>query len=320
MKVSFIIPHKGRLEMLKETIVSILNLNYDQSQIEIIVVSQNDALSENELVASNIDNQIQVLLADDKGTISKSRNIGAAKANGEYLTFLDADINLSANWLNTMFEEIQKDNKRKIIASTQIISNQASTVEIIRTLMNSATADSYVDSLSGANLFMNAKDFWLAEGFPEELTTCEDIFFTSKVAKVGLLFCTSKANHVHLGEDKSWSQLFQKEIWRGQSNLKSLSGRTVPLREYPSLLVPLWIFFFTLAASISLLLGDFISTFSCIIFISLPVFLYSQRLSRMAKRKVKFGIIVKFYLVYFAARTIGTIIGLTKSFNVRNAA
>jgi len=319
MNVSFIIPHKGRLEMLKETIVSILNLNYDQTQIEIIVVSQNDFLSVNELVKSN-NNQITILLADEKGTISKSRNMGAAKATGEYLTFLDADINLSTNWLNVMFEEIQKDDKRKIIASTQINSNQASSVEIIRTLMNSSTADSYVDSLSGANLFMNAKDFWFAEGFPEELTTCEDIFFTSKVAKVGLLFCTSKANHVYLGEDKNWSQLFNKEIWRGQSNLKSLSGRTIPLREYPSLLVPLWIFFFTIAASLSLLLGNLGSTLSCILIIALPVFLYSQRLKRMAKRKVKFGIIVKFYLVYFAARAIGTVVGLTKSFNVRNAA
>jgi glycosyltransferase involved in cell wall biosynthesis len=320
MKVSFIIPHKGRLEMLKETIVSILNLNYDQAQIEVIVVSHNDILSSSELVESNIDNMITVVLADEKGTIAKSRNIGAAEASGEYFAFLDADIELSINWLNVMFEEIQKDNNRKIIASTQINSNQATTVERIRTLMNSATADSYVDSLAGANLFMNASDFWLAEGFPEELATCEDIFFTSKVAKIGLLFCTSKTSHVHLGEDKDWSHMFHKEIWRGQSNLKSLSGRTVPLREYPSLLVPLWIFFFTIAASITLLLGDFVSTFSCILFISLPIFLYSQRLRRMAKRKVKFGIIVQFYLVYFAARTIGTIIGLTKSFNVRNAA
>jgi glycosyltransferase involved in cell wall biosynthesis len=306
--------------MLKETIASILNLNYDQSQIEIIVVSQNDVLSANELVASNIDNQIKVLLADEKGTISKSRNIGAAKATGEYLTFLDADINLSANWLNVMFEEIKKDDKRKIIASTQINSKQASTVEIIRTLMNSATADSYVDSLSGANLFMNAKDFWVAEGFPEELTTCEDIFFTSKVAENGILFCTGRTNHVHLGEDKSWTQMFHKEIWRGQSNIKSLFGRSIPFREYPSLLVPIWIFFFTLAASILLVLGEFGSTLYCFFIIALPIFLYSLRLNKMVKGKVKFAVIVKFYLIYFAARAIGTVIGVTKSFNVRNAA
>jgi glycosyltransferase involved in cell wall biosynthesis len=319
MIVSFIIPHKGRLEMLKETIASILNLNYDQTQIEVIVVSQNETLSANELVASNINDLITVVLADERGTISKSRNIGAAEASGEYFAFLDADIELSTNWLNTMFEEIQKDNNRKIIASTQVNSNQATTVERIRTLMNSATADSYVDSLAGANLFMNASDFWLAEGFPEELATCEDIFFTSKVAKIGLLFCTSKTSHVHLGEDKDWSQMFHKEIWRGQSNLKSLSGRTIPLREYPSLLVPIWVFFFTIAAIISLLQGSVTSTLLCFFIIALPVFLYSHRLNRLAKGKMNFAVIVKFYLIYFAARAIGTVMGLTKSFNVRNS-
>jgi glycosyltransferase involved in cell wall biosynthesis len=320
MKVSFIIPHKGRLEMLKETIISILNLDYEQSQIEVIIVSQNKTLVVEELVGSIQTNQVKIILADDKGTIAKSRNIGAEKADGDFLAFLDADINLSANWLIVMLDEIQKDDKRKIIASVQINSSQPSIVERIRTLMISATSDSNVDALAGANLFMNSKDFWLAEGFPEELTTCEDIYFTSKVAKIGLLYCTSKTNHVHLGEDKSWSQMFYKEIWRGQSNIKSLFGRSIPLREYPSLLVPIWIFFFAIIASISLLLGEFGSTLCFLLFIILPVFLYSLRLNQMAKGKMKFTVIVKFYLIYFAARAIGTVIGVTKSFKVRDSA
>ena len=320
MKVSFIIPHKGRLEMLKETMVSIKNLNYKQSQIEIIVVSQNDALSANELVASNIDNQIKVILADEKGTISKSRNIGAAQAKGDYLAFLDADIYLSNNWLEVMFEEMSKDAQRKIVSAYQICADNAPELEKLRTELSNAEVDVNVKFLPGRNLFLHKDTFTAVNGFPEHLITCEDYYFTDKVGELGDLFYTSRANYVHLGEDKEWGQLFHKEIWRGQSNLKSLSGRTIPIREYPSLLVPLWIFFFSIAASLSLLFGDLSNTLACIIFIALPVFLYSQRLSRMAKRKIKFGIIVKFYLVYFAARAIGTVVGLTKSFNVRNTA
>jgi len=320
MKVSFIIPHKGRLEMLKETIVSILNLDYEQNQIEVIIVSQNKTLAVEELVGSIQTNQVKVILADDKGTIAKSRNIGAEKANGDFLAFLDADINLSANWLIVMLDEIQKDDKRKIIASAQINSSQPSIVERIRTLMNNAAEDSNVDSLAGANLFIHNNDFLMAEGFPEELTTCEDIFFTSKVAKDGVLYCTSKTSHVHLGEDKNWSQLFHKEIWRGQSNIKSLFGRSIPLREYPSLLVPIWIFFFIVVASISLALGDFVIVLYCFLVIALPILLYSLRLTRMAKRRIKFIDIITFYLIYFAARTIGTVVGFTKSFNIRNSA
>ncbi len=320
MKVSFIIPHKGRLEMLKETIVSILNLDYDQTQLEIIVVSQNDSLSSNELVANDINNQVTVVLADEKGTISKSRNIGAAKAKGEYLAFLDADIDLSNNWLLVMFEEMNRDTQRKIVSAYQICDDDAPELEKLRTELSNTKVDVNVKFLPGRNLFLHKDTFKAVNGFPEHLITCEDYFFTDKVDELGDLFYTSKASYIHLGEDKEWDQLFHKEIWRGQSNLKSLSGRTIPLREYPSLLVPLWIFFFTFAGSISLLLGDFGILFSCILSIAVPIFLYSQRLSSMAKRKIKFGIIVKFYLVYFAARAIGTVVGVTKSFKVRNAA
>ena len=320
MKVSFIIPHKGRLEMLKETIVSILNLHYDQTELEIIVVSQNDSLSANELVVSNINNQVSVILADEQGTISKSRNIGAAKAKGEYLAFLDADIDLSTNWLFVMFEEINRDKQRKIVSAYQICADDAPELEKLRTELSNVEVDVNVKFLPGRNLFLHKDTFKAVNGFPEHLITCEDYFFTDKVDELGDLFYTSRASYIHLGEDKEWDQLFHKEIWRGQSNLKSLSGRNVPLREYPSLLVPLWIFIFALTASISVLLGHFAMSFSSVLFIALPIFLYSQRLSRMANRKIKFGIIVKFYLVYFAARAIGTVVGLIKSFNVRNAA
>jgi len=320
MKVSFIIPHKGRLEMLKETIVSILNLKYDQSQIEILVVSQNETLPINELVENNFNNQIKVILVDEKGTISKSRNIGAANAKGEYLAFLDADIDLSTNWLVVMLEEMNKDKQRKIVSAYQVCADDAPELEILRTELSNAEVDVNVKFLPGRNLFLHKDTFQDVNGFPEHLVTCEDYFFTDKVDELGDLFYTSKASYVHLGEDKEWYQLFHKEIWRGQSNLRSLSGRNVPLREYPSLLVPLWIFFFSIVASITALLGNFSISFSSVLFIALPIFLYSQRLSRMAKRKIKFGVIVKFYLVYFAARAIGTVVGLTKSFNVRNAA
>jgi len=320
MKVSFIIPHKGRLEMLKETIVSILNLDYDQNQIEIIVVSQNETLPISQLVENNFNNQITVALVDEKGTISKSRNIGAAKAKGEYLAFLDADIDLSTNWLVVMLEEMNRDKQRKIVSAYQVCADDAPELEKLRTELSNAEVDVNVKFLPGRNLFLHKDTFQEVDGFPEHLVTCEDYFFTDKVDELGDLFYTSKANYVHLGEDKEWDQLFHKEIWRGQSNLKSLSGRNVPLREYPSLLVPLWIFFFAITTSISVLLGHIAMSFSSVLFIALPIFLYSQRLSRMAKRKIKFGIIVKFYLVYFAARAIGTVVGLTKSFNVRNAA
>ena len=312
--VSFIIPHKGREEMLIQTVTSILNQDDELATYEIIVVTQNKTLIDLSKLAEKHSN-LSISFQDDSLTISALRNVGAAQSTGVYLAFLDADIELSQNWLTVMLSELAENKQRKIITAIQVESNDDSNIEKIRTVINNVYADSTVDALAGSNLFIHQSDFNEVGGFPEELTTCEDIYFTSEVAKSGDLYCTSKAQHVHLGEDKSWKQLFNKEIWRGQSNLKSLSGRSIPLREWPSLLVPLWMFFFTLSACYTILLGYFNAFYFSSIFIAIPIVMYSLRLNDMAKEKVNFYVILKFYLIYFAARAIGTLGGLFKSFS-----
>jgi hypothetical protein len=49
----------------------------------------------------------------------------------------------------------------------------------------------------------------------------------------------------------------------------------------------------------------------------LPVFVYSLRLFALADKKINFMYIVKFYVCYFPARAIGTVLGLFKSIGVK---
>jgi len=240
-------------------------------------------------------------------------------AQGEYLSFLDADIELSKNWLKVMHEQLNANSQRKLISAYQICSNNPPELEKVRTELSNIEIDVDVAFLPGRNLFLHRDTFHEVAGFPEHLITCEDYFFTDQVSKLGSLFYTSQASYVHLGEDVEWGQLFHKEIWRGQSNLKSLKGRKIPLREYPSLLVPFWIFIFSAITIISFVTSQFSLSMFSIIAVLLPIGLYSYRLHRLTKEKLKFIEILKFYFIYFAGRAIGTVAGILKSFNVRNA-
>ena len=75
-KISFIIPHMGREAMLIETLHSILGLHYPKENIEVIVVSQNDEISET--LSSFKDNlDLSVIFNQTNKTISHSRNLGA---------------------------------------------------------------------------------------------------------------------------------------------------------------------------------------------------------------------------------------------------
>lgn len=311
--ISFVIPHKGREKLLQETIQSIAMQQMDLSLIEVIIVTQNESLSE-KTVDLKQDITLSVYKKPVTDSISTLRNYGAQKSKGEYLAFLDADVSISTNWANCMLDELNKpDSNRVLISAIQKNSEHANSLEKIRTTLNNISKDSYLDSLAGSNLFLKTKTFQLAGGFPSELTTCEDIYFTNKVSNLGLLYSTSRATFIHLGEDKNYSEMFKKEIWRGLSNLLSLKGRKIPLRELPSIMIPGVLMLLFIFSIIMLIPGYYISSLFMVILMLTPVIVYSIRLRKYTMNK-KIGIIdlLSFYLVYFSARSIGAYLGLFK--------
>ncbi|WP_166424000.1 glycosyltransferase family 2 protein [Paraglaciecola sp. 20A4] len=318
MQISFIIPHKGRFEMLIQTIESIAKQSFDLTQVEVIVVSQtpevlNQALSDNPRL------HIKPFLRQESETISALRNYGVTQSSGRYLAFLDADIYLSENWIEEMQSTLASDTKRIIVSAMQICKSDAPPLEKIRTSLSNAELDVNVAFLPGRNLFLTREAFAEIGGFPEHLVTCEDYYFTDKAAKLGALFYTSSATYIHLGEDKTLKGLFNKEIWRGQSNLQSIEGRHIPLREWPSFVVPPAIFLFIIASFLLLIFGLRSLAIGSLLIGLFPVMVYSVRLQNINNLPVSFFQIFSFYIVYFPARAIGTFVGLFKSIRIKNS-
>lgn len=315
MIISFIIPHKGRKELLQATILSIAAQTYDLAQAEIIVVTQNKELSVNELLPDE-DVKTSIVFRPESDTISALRNRGADIATGTHLAFLDADVKLSPNWIVDMLSELSLIDDRVLVSAVQRCSESAPPLEKIRTALSNASTDSNVDFLPGRNLLLTKETYSRAGGFPEHLVTCEDYYFTNKVHNIGHLYYSSKADYVHLGEDKKYKEMFDKEIWRGQSNLQSIKGRPIPLSEYPSFIVPIWILFFFIATPLLILAGEPEISFIAFSLVCLPIALYSIRLYKVAGGTVRFYKIVQFYFAYFPARILGTFLGLFKVINI----
>ena len=308
--ISFVVPHKGRENLLHETIKSITLQDFDLSSIEVIIVTQNDKLSEETLRFREFF-PLSVYPRPVTDTISSLRNYGAANAKGEYLAFLDADIDLSPNWTSCVLQELHSNERRALISAIQCNSQSANSIERIRTALNNINKDSNVDCLDGKNLFLKHETFRLAGGFPGQLQTCEDIYFTNKVRSLGYLYLTSQTTFIHLGEDKDHAIMFKKEIWRGLSNLNSFSGRKVPLREFPSILIPAGLIPLLIMSLITLINGLYIPFVITASLMFSPVLAYSMRLYQHSRdRNVGFFAMLRFYMVYFSARSIGTYKGL----------
>ena len=311
--VTFVIPHKGREEMLKDTLMSIAQQEYPVASMEIILVSQNSEVSEALREAcGNV--PFKVLFAEPEHTISASRNRGAKVAGGDYLAFLDADIHLSRNWLTACMKTLTERPGTKLVSAMQIPSDAPTPLEHIRVALSNAEVDCAVDFLPGRNLLLAKDTFYQVGQFPEHLITCEDYYFTDKVNQLGELFYTSAAQYIHIGEDKQLGAMFEKEIWRGQSNLASVKDRRIPLREWPSFIVPLAIPACVLAGLVSLIAGFPLFAVLCLVAAGLPVLAYSTRLYKLVRPNTSLIEVIKFYCVYFPARAVGTLGGIIKTF------
>lgn len=309
MTVSFIIPHKGREEMLVQTLHSIYCQDFQRSELEVVIVTQNQELFVD--LALEFDGmQISVVYNKPENTISNSRNIGAQMSKGTYLAFLDADVSLEENWTSNMLRAITQTPSVVLCAGTQVLPEQSTPIERIRTALASCTAGQVLVSAPGANLFISREIFMKTGGFPEQLKTCEDIFFTQKAGAFGEILHVKEAAFIHLGEDKAYIPMFKKEIWRGQSNLASLSGRRIPLREWPSFVVPFAVTLGILMAVIFFAVGA--HTLAALLALCglIPLTVYSLRLKRLTGRTTSLAACIGFYVMYFPARALGTSLGI----------
>lgn len=309
IQISFIIPHKGRENMLIATLESIKRQTLPNDEYEVIVVSQNTEASE-QLAAFSKALSLTIIYNSDDNTISHSRNLGAKNASGDYLAFLDADVDLAANWAEVMVRTIKQNNDIALVFGTQVNSESAPPIEKIRTALASGSSGGFTDAAPGANLFLNRNTFIKSNGFPETLRTCEDIYFTNKVSLIGKLYHCPEAKFVHLGEDKAFAPMFKKEIWRGQSNIASLQGRRIPLRELPSFFVPFAVVIGMLTLLLCLMYSQTNFAIIAAMVAGLPLLAYTLRLKKLVGKHVSLFHCLLFYTVYFPARSIGTVLGV----------
>src|SRR3990167_624091 len=102
--VSIIIPTKNEAKNIAHCLKSIKNQNY--KNIEIIVV---DNFSKDKTI--DIARKFTSNCYRHGNERSTQRNFGAKKSKGQYLLFIDADMELTPNCLAASVKEIQKENK-----------------------------------------------------------------------------------------------------------------------------------------------------------------------------------------------------------------
>jgi glycosyltransferase involved in cell wall biosynthesis len=119
-KVSVIIPNYNYANYISRTIDSVLAQTY--KNLEIIVIddgSKDDSLK----ILENYGDKVTVLKQKNQG-VSRARNNGAAKSNGEYIAFLDADDIWLPDKLTTQMQRFFEDSDVGLVHCSMNFINQ----------------------------------------------------------------------------------------------------------------------------------------------------------------------------------------------------
>ena len=112
MKISVIIPSYNTRDFIKNTLLHLVEQNIDV-EYEIIIVDCSE-YKQVEQIVGNIKQSfanIRYIYRQERFNPGEGRNIGAHESKGELLVFIDADVILDPNSLQTAWRHFREGNK-----------------------------------------------------------------------------------------------------------------------------------------------------------------------------------------------------------------
>ena len=300
MKFSIIIPTFNSGKYIKACLDSVFALDYPNNKFEVIVV---DGGSKDETL--NILKNYPVNVVNSKNiSISNSRNLGAKSAKGENLVFIDSDCLI---------------NKKLLKKSETHLKNYACCGSFYKPAKEHGWVSrawlfvenkkwGLVDWVPAGTLVLQKDVFEDIKGFNESLTTQEDFDFCLRLKERGYVIYNDKTvSSIHLGQTDNLKDFFKKEIWRGDSLIKSIKAHGILKEEIISTSLIFYYFFAFCILILSLFLFNLNLIVISLVLIILPPFFLASR--KVAQTK-KISYFFKFYiliLLYQIARTVSLV-------------
>lgn len=123
IKVSVIVPVYNCENTIESCLESILNQTLDE--IQIIIINDGSFDNTNKILQKYLNcysNKIKLINKDNEGQ-GKARNIGIDLAEGEFITFVDADDTIELNMLKKLYEIATKEKSDIVICDYYEITN-----------------------------------------------------------------------------------------------------------------------------------------------------------------------------------------------------
>jgi len=303
--VSFIIPVLNGEKDITRCLLSIRNQDFSPEQYEVFVVD-NGSTDKTHQIVRDLGFYIEVIPGV---SVAALRNRGAMLARGDYLAFVDADVELPPDWLQNGLASFKNQT---VVASggPRGIPEEATWVQRTWGLhleshrpKEQATPVPWLYSMA---FIVRRNDFLAIRGFAEILETAEDVDLCYRLGQRGTILYNPAMKAVHWGEDPDLRTFWNKEVWRGKGNLKGVFAHGFRWDELPSLGYPIYILCLLLILSFSCVVDlwnqQFVLTPLSLGLLTLPALLLAiATMVRARQSNVLLGLFL-LYMIYGFAR------------------
>jgi len=194
--VSVIVPTYCEEQNIERCLQSIQRQVFKKGRIEVIV-ADSDSPDNTRAIARKYANKVVHLR---RRGVSKARNIGAQKAKGELLLFLDADTVLDQEFISEIYEAFADSNAVCVVGSMAGLERVGTMDKLFKFLHYGLV--NYVSTLSarlGYPFFPTVccacrrSVFNQIGGFDESLAIAEDLVFSLKMGRIGRCLVSRRA-------------------------------------------------------------------------------------------------------------------------------
>ena len=298
--VSIIIPTFNSMKYLEKCLDSVQAAMQEYGNAELILVDNGSTDGTYEHLMAAMGNSAKVFRIEGV-TIAALRNRGAKEARGEFLSFIDSDCVIPADYFDraiAVFSSIQTD----AAGNYYDLPPNSGWVQDTWFNLNRRTSNKYVPYLFTGNLIVKAEVFRKLGGFDDTLATGEDAEFGVRMNRAGYkIYATPEIPALHLGIQRNASEFFRKNVWHGLGMFGSLRAHWF---DKP-LLMTLAHLFLSVAGLVNLFLGYLSLPVRVLAAILLPFLVPALAAAfRMAKRGKVYRPLrsTLLYFIYFAAR------------------
>lgn len=215
--LTVIVPAYNEEEYLDDCLTSVaLALRQLPCQCETIVVDNGSTDSTQSIARSHT----VAVHSIERTSISRARNLGAQLACGEFIAFIDADVEITPEWASTFRKLYSHREDLLVLTGFQYAVRHDATW--IERCWFSNLKSWYIN---GGNIVTSALAFDKIGGFDESKKTGEDFDFCERALSVGVqLLPDSGFQAIHLGYPRTLKRFVSREYWHGEGDFRSVTA------------------------------------------------------------------------------------------------